>query len=145
MSKPYQRSMKHSVDVTNEWVHQIDEMVTWDDSNRSFRLLRVTLQTLRDMLGVDEAVHLAAQLPTYVRGVYFEGWDPSRSPAKNREMEDFIARVCKAFQKDRLDDPEEAIGIIFSFLNTRISAGEINDIRNSLRKSVREIWPEPRM
>ncbi len=144
MSKPYQRSMKHSVDVTNEWVHQIDEMVTWYDSNRSFRLLRVTLQTLRDMLGVDEAVHLAAQLPTYVRGVYFEGWDPSRSPAKDREKTDFITRVCKAFQKDRLDDPEAAIGIIFSFLNTRISSGEINDIRNSLRKSVREMWPEPR-
>ncbi len=92
--------MKPSTDVTNEWVHQIDQMLSWEDSNRSFRLLSVTLQTLRDMLAVDEAVHLAAQLPTYVRGVRFEGWDPSRSPARNRERTDFIAPVCEAFQKE---------------------------------------------
>ena len=54
------------------------------------------------------------------------------------------ARVCEAFTGDQLDNPEEAIGIIFSFLNTRISAGEINDVRNSLRKSLRDIWPAPR-
>lgn len=144
MSEPYQRSMKHSADLTSEWIHQIDQMVTWENSNRSFRLLRATLHALRDMLSVDEAVHLAAQMPTFMRGVYFEGWDPSRSPAKNREKMDFIARVCDAFQKDKLDDPEESVGIIFSFLNTRISSGEINDIRNSLRKSLRDIWPEPR-
>lgn len=144
MPKAYQSSMEHSNQLTNEWVHQIDEMVTWDDSNRSFRLLRATLQTLRDILVVDEAAQLAAQLPTYLRGVYFEGWDPSGTPAKHREKTDFIARVCNVFKMDQLNDPEEAIGIIFSFLNTRISSGEINDVRSSLRKSLREIWPAPR-
>lgn len=144
MSEPYQRSMKHSFDVTNEWVHQIDQMVTWEDSNRSFRLLRVTLQSLRDMLAVDEAVQLAAQFPTYVRGVYFEGWDPSRTPAQEREKADFLARVNDAFDRSRLEDTEEAVSIIFSFLNTRISSGEIQDVRKSLRKSLREIWPAPR-
>lgn len=144
MSEPYQRSMKHSFDVTNEWVHQIDQMVTWEDSNRSFRLLRVTLQSLRDMLAVDEAVQLAAQFPTYVRGVYFEGWDPSRTPAQEREKVDFLARVNDAFDRSRLEDTEEAVSIIFSFLNTRISSGEIQDVRKSLRKSLREIWPAPR-
>ncbi len=143
MSSHYQRSMKHSTDLTNEWVHQIDQMVSWEDSNRSFKLLRTTLQALRDMLGVDEAVHLSAELPVYVRGIYFEGWDPSRNPSPNRERADFVARVCEAFQRERLEDPEEAVGIIFSFLNTRISPGEINDVRSSLRKSLREIWPEP--
>jgi len=136
--------MDHSIQTTNEWVHQIDEMVSWDDSNRTFRLLRVTLQTIRDMLDVNEATQFSAQLPTYVRGVYFEGWNPSRTPAKMREKPDFVARVSDTFKTDQLDDPEEAIGIIFSFLNTRISAGEINDVRASLRKSLRELWPAPR-
>ncbi len=144
MTQAYRRTMDHSIQLTNEWVHQIDEMVSWDDSNRSFRLLRVTLQAIRDMLGVDEAAQLAAQLPLFIRGVYFEGWDPSATPAKLRDKPDFIARIRDAFAGDQLDDPEQAVGIIFSFLNTRISAGEINDVRQSLRKSLRDIWPAPR-
>ncbi|MEM7635247.1 MAG: DUF2267 domain-containing protein [Pseudomonadota bacterium] len=143
MTQAYRSTIDHSIQITNEWVHQIDEMVTWEDSNRSFRLLRVTLQAIRDMLGVDEAAQLAAQLPLFIRGVYFEGWDPSGTPVKLRDKPDFIARVCEAFTGDQLDDPEEAVGIIFSFLNTRISAGEINDVRGSLRKSLRDIWPAP--
>lgn len=144
MTIAYRRTMDHSIQITNEWVKQIDEMVNWEDSNLSFRLLRVTLQTIRDMLGVDEAAQLAAQLPLFVRGVYFEGWNPSGTPVKFREKQDFVARVGEAFKGDQLDDTEEAVGIIFSFLNTRISAGEINDIRRSLRKSLRDIWPAPR-
>ena len=144
MTQAYQSTIDHSIQITNEWVKQIDEMVSWDDSNQSFRLLRVTLQTIRDMLGVDEAAQLAAQLPLFIRGIYFEGWDPSGTPVKLREKPVFVARVSEAFTGDQLDDPEEAVGIIFSFLNTRISAGEINDIRSSLRKSLRDIWPAPR-
>ncbi len=143
MTQPYRRTMDHSIQLTNEWVRQIDEMVSWEDSNRSFRLLRVTLQAIRDMLGVDEAAQLAAQLPLFIRGVYFEGWNPSTTPVKLRDKPEFIARVCDAFTGDQLEDPEEAVAIIFSFLNTRISAGEINDVRGSLRKSLRDIWPAP--
>ncbi len=104
----------------------------------------MTLQAIRDVLGVDEAAQLAAQLPLFIRGVYFEGWDPSGTPVRLRDKPDFIARVCEAFTGDQLDDPEAAVGIIFSFLNTRISAGEINDVRGSLRKGLRDIWPTPR-
>ncbi len=144
MSVAYRQTIDHSIQITNEWIKQIDEMVSWDDSNRSYRLLRVTLQTIRDMLGVDEAAQLAAQLPLFIRGVYYEGWDPSKTPVHLRDKADFIARVSEAFTGDQFDDPEEAVSIIFSFLNTRISAGEINDVRQSLRKDLRDIWPAPR-
>ena len=144
MTSAYRQTMDHSIQTTNEWIKQLDEMVNWDDSNRTYRLLRVTLQAIRDMLVIDEAAQLAAQLPLFIRGVYFEGWDPSKTPVRLREKPDFIARVSEAFAGDQLDDPEEAVIIVFSFLNTRISAGEVNDIRQSLRKSLRNIWPAPR-
>ena len=38
------------------------------------------LHTLRDRLTVDVAAKLAAQLPTLIRGIYYEDWDPSRTP-----------------------------------------------------------------
>jgi uncharacterized protein (DUF2267 family) len=81
MRPSYMSTMDHTMQVTNEWVHQLDELVPWDDSNKSFRLLRATLQTVRDQLGVEEAAQLAAQLPLFLRGVYYDGWDPSRTPS----------------------------------------------------------------
>ena len=143
MTQAYRQTMDHSIQITNEWIKQLDEMVSWEDSNLSFRLLRITLQTIRDMLGVDEAAQFAAQLPVFIRGIYYEGWNPSRTPVRERDKADFIARVQSAFTGDQLDDPEAAVSTIFSLLNTRISAGEINDIRTSMRKSLRDIWPAP--
>ncbi len=40
--------MDHSIQITNEWVRQIDELISWEDSGRSFRVLRVALQALRN-------------------------------------------------------------------------------------------------
>lgn len=144
MSAGYKSTMDHTIQVTNEWVHQIDELMSWDDSNKSFRLLRAVLQTVRDMVGVEEAAQLSAQLPLFLRGVYFEGWDPTRTPAILREKSDFLARIASGFAPDTLAQPEAAVNAILSVLNTRVSAGEICDVRNSMRKSVRDIWPEPR-
>jgi hypothetical protein len=48
-----------------------------------------------------------------------------------------------AMSPDMLDDPEATVNAVLSLLNTRISPGEINDVRNSMRKSVRDMWPEP--
>ena len=144
MSAGYKSTIDHTIQVTHEWVHQIDELMSWDDSNKSFRLLRAILQTVRDMIGVEEAAQLSAQLPLLLRGVYFEGWDPTKTPATLREKTDFLARIADGFAPDKLDQPEAAVNAVLSVLNTRISAGEIRDVRNSMRKSVRDIWPEPR-
>ena len=144
MKPAYHATIDHTVQLTNEWVHQIDELMPWDDSNKSYRLLRATLHAVRDMLGVEETAQMSAQLPLFIRGVFFDGWDPSRAPAQLREKPDFVARIATEFGPDTLEEPERAINAVLSVLNTRISAGEISDVRNSMRKSVRDLWPEPR-
>ncbi len=44
--------------------------------------LKAVLQTLRDRITVNEAADFAAQLPTIVRGLYFEEWHPAVTPHK---------------------------------------------------------------
>jgi uncharacterized protein (DUF2267 family) len=46
---------------------------------------------LRERLTVDEAAQLAAQLPELLRGVFYEGFDPTRQPEKIGDREEFLA------------------------------------------------------
>lgn len=134
--------IEHTVHLTNEWLNQLTERLDWEDNQRSYRLLRAALQALRDWLGVNEAAHLGAQLPLLVRGVYYEGWHPANTPVKERDKQAFLSRIEKSFENDPMDDPQEAVSAVFWLLGTRISEGEINDVRQSLPKTLRELWPK---
>ena len=122
-----------------EWVNELADDLEWTD-RRAYRLLRNVLHALRDWLPQEEMADLAAQLPALVRGIYFEGWKPSETPVWNRKKEDFIARIQEAFSDDLLNDPDEAVAAVFSLLDRHVSYGEIEDIRHSLKKPLRELW-----
>ncbi|MPZ50553.1 MAG: DUF2267 domain-containing protein [Dehalococcoidia bacterium] len=46
------------------------------------------LHQVRDRLQLEEVAHLGAQLPMLVRGIYYEGWDPSRNPRLDRTADE---------------------------------------------------------
>jgi uncharacterized protein (DUF2267 family) len=98
------------------------------------------LQTLRDWLPVNESADLAAQLPTLLRGVYYEHWRPGTTPVKQRSKADFLARVDQAFAGEPMQYTAEAVSIAFQFLSTKIAAGEIADVRQSLPADLRALW-----
>jgi uncharacterized protein (DUF2267 family) len=135
-------AIDRAVHLTHEWLNDLMGQLGWEDKQRAYRLLRVTLQTLRDWLGVNEASHLGAQLPILIRGIYYEGWRPAGTPVTERSKTDFLARIDKAFETDPIDDVEEAVTDVFKVLNHHVSAGEVEDVRHALPKGLRELWPE---
>jgi uncharacterized protein (DUF2267 family) len=58
-------------------------------------MLRGYLYTLRNRLPVDEAAHLAAQLPKLLRGVYREGWRPRKSPETYHDAATFLDHLAR--------------------------------------------------
>jgi uncharacterized protein (DUF2267 family) len=142
MTTNYEHSINHAAQVTREWVVELARLLDWEDRQRAWRLLRVSLHAIRDWLDVNEASQLGAQLPTLIRGIYYEGWQPSRTPVQDRGKDAFLARIADGFKGEPLSDPEEAVCSVFRLLNVRISAGEVADVRGRLPKTLRDLWPE---
>lgn len=122
------------------WVNELAGDLNWDE-RRSYHLLRCVLHALRDWLPQQEMADLSAQLPALIRGIYFEGWKPLETPVWDRKKDEFIARVQKAFADDLLTDPDAAVAAVFRLLDRKVSPGEIEDVRNSMRKGLRDLWP----
>jgi uncharacterized protein (DUF2267 family) len=123
-----------------QWVNELAEDLGWTQP-RAYHLLRCVLHALRDWLSPEEMTDLSSQLPVLVRGIYFENWKPLETPVWERRKEDFIARVEDAFPNDAANDPDEAVRAVFRLLDRHISHGEIVQVRNSMRKPLRDLWP----
>ena len=132
----------HTVQLTHEWINELAGMLGWDDHKQVLMLLRSTLTTLRDLLGHDEAAQLSAQLPILLRGIYYEGWHPSKTPIKMRSKDKFIERISDKLQDDLDYSGEADISRVLQLLETRISKGEIDDVKQGLPAHIRAIWPE---
>lgn len=133
-------ALDHAPQIVAEWLNLLQTDLGWSDRGRAFLLLRTTLQALRDFLTVDEAADLASQLPLLIRGIYFEGWVPSKTPAHPRSVDDFLDRVNKAFEQEPLLDPDIAVSSVFTLLRSKISFGEYDQITRAMRKSMRHLW-----
>ena len=104
-------NMEHRLDVidrtvskTWEWINRISAGADVPDPHHAYQLLRSVLDTLRDRVEPDMAAHVAAQLPLLVRGIFYEGWDPSKTPVR-MSLKQFLSRV----QRDAgLQSPQQA-------------------------------------
>ena len=130
-----------TVQISNEWLHELMRAVDWDDKARAYRLLRVTLHALRNFLTPHEAVQFGAQLPTLIRGTFYEGWRMTEAPRRDRSKQALLAEVEAAFKQDPNADPEQLVRAVFKLLAEKISAGEIGEVKHLLRADVRALWP----
>ena len=142
MSAQGLEGLDHTVQLTHIWINELDEGLQWNNKARSYRLLKAVLHTLRDSLGVNEAVDLGAQLPGLLRGAYYEQWRPSTRPMKSRTIEQLLEHVGESFRRDPLENPAQAVMAVFQLLTKKITEGEIKHVRGCLPDAVRHIWPE---
>jgi len=133
-------TIDHAPQVVAEWLNLLQDDLGWADRGRAYRLLRETLHAIRDFLTVDEAADLSAQLPLVVRGIFFEGWTPAKTPARDRSVDDFLDRVMRSFADNPLIEPDVAVAAVFSLLRRQISPGEYDQVAWAMRKPLRDLW-----
>jgi len=129
-----------TIHTTNEWLGELDQELGRSDRQQAYRIMRAVLMTLRDRLTVEEATDLGAQLPMLVRGFYYEGWNPSKTPTRERNLQAFLDHVTQYLQEPTDGDPEEAVRAVFGLLSRHVTPGEIEHVRSSLPKDVQRLW-----
>jgi uncharacterized protein (DUF2267 family) len=135
-------SFDTTVDKTNRLLKMIEEEYGWpkERRNQSYAALRGVLHAVRDRLTVDESAHLAAQLPMLVRGLYYDGWDPSPVPVKmNRDQ--FLRRVRREFPFEVEGGIEPLVSTVLRALKVHGTEGEWADVKSSMPKDLATIVP----
>lgn len=125
---------------SQDWIQDVIRE-TGLDQRRALQALRGVLHAIRDEVTVRQSGHLAAEMPTVIRGLYFEGWDPSRPSPMNHSPERFIARVRSQFldQQGALDYGHIVQGV-FRVLERRMPVPTAR-IRAALPRELRGWWP----
>jgi uncharacterized protein (DUF2267 family) len=134
-------TLSHAVQQTQEWLKELHGKGGLASETAALAALRAVLHQLRDRLTPQEAVDLAAQLPLIVRGVYFEGWRPGRTPEKVRSKQEFLDGVA-AKLRPHPTVPEAAVRQVFELLTHHCDPGEIADVIAQLPAELKELWPE---
>jgi uncharacterized protein (DUF2267 family) len=124
----------------NRWIRQIADRLDGDDAVAK-RALRGVLHALRDRIGADNAVHLAAQLPVVIRGMFFEGWRPHEPQSKERHKLDFLVHVDEAIGLAENPEPLPAVRAVFHVLWEQIDPGEGAKLMRMLPAELATWWP----
>lgn len=135
--------IQSSVDKTERWLTEIANYLDWDNNRQSWKALRVVLHTLRDRLTTEEASDLASQLPMVIRGMFYEGWNPSKPRTRIRKIEEFTAIVNKEFSRTDLQgfhESEDITRAVLQVIANHVSEGEVKDIQQSLPEDLSFLW-----
>ncbi|SDM35421.1 DUF2267 domain-containing protein [Allokutzneria albata] len=145
MSSHRPTSFAHAENTAHHWLATISDHLGTTDSHLTYRCTRAWLHAVRDHLSVDSTAKLAAQLPELLRGVFYEGWDPSRVPTE----QDATGFVTEFVLSARVTTAHAAgtLAAITAALRSLLAPGTLNHVIAQLPKGIRllvDAEPEPR-
>ena len=130
-------SLDRSIAKANAWMADIDKEFGTDNRQLAYRVARAWLHCLRDRLTIQVAAHFAAQLPELLRGVFYDGWNPSHVPVKYGAGE-YVTR----FARDaRVHDTDvtKAARVVTAVARRHMSAGVVDEAFGLLPADLRRL------
>ncbi|GGP43465.1 DUF2267 domain-containing protein [Streptomyces calvus] len=132
---------EHAIHTTNIWLKAVAQALGSEDRHLAHRVLRAWLHTFRDRLTVDVAAHVAAQLPELLRGVYYDGWNPSAVPIKY-DRDGYVNRFAQEAKIAPEDVPRTAAAVT-SVVREHFSPGALESAVEQLPRDIRDVLLQP--
>lgn len=137
MSRTGVDSLDRSIDKTNTWLADVADGFGTQDRRLAYRVTRSWMHTLRDRLPVPVAAHIAAQLPDLLRGVFYEGWNPSKVPMKYGRDE-YVSRFAHDAQIHNTE-VRKAGRLVTAAMRRHMSSGVIDEALGVLPADIRHL------
>lgn len=125
---------------TNLWLKEVMELLGTEDREDAYAAVKATLHALRDRIGPENAVHLGAQLPILLRGVFYEGWHPAKTPTHERHLDVFLEHLSDRLPVRLAEDPEPVARAVFNVMWRQIDSGEVAKLIEILPVELRTLW-----
>ncbi len=130
-----------TIQESNLWLKDVMERLNTTDRHHAYSTLRAVLHTLRDRIGPESAAHLGAQLPMLLRGLFYEGWDPTGKPSKERHEAQFLAHVARELPRAEEAEVEQGVAAVFDVLSKHIDRGAAVKLAGMFPLELRKFWP----
>jgi uncharacterized protein (DUF2267 family) len=134
------QNIDKAASAAQEWVDDLARRLDWHDRERVYLVLIAALHGLRDCVGREEAVYIGANLPTLLRGLYYEGWHPGGHP-EARSRRAFLERIHDGVHRDPAVDAEQVARAVLALLAARLPAAEIEDAKAATPRELHNLWP----
>ena len=131
-------TIERSLQNTQIWLRDIMREFKDDNRQRALHALRAVLAAIRDRIPVSEAAQFSAQLPIFVRGLFWEGWDPDR-PSRAHNRADFLDLIHSHLAPVPEMDAEDCFRAVMRTLWRHVSAGELRDVRSVMPLEVQQM------
>jgi uncharacterized protein (DUF2267 family) len=125
---------------TNLWLKALMARLGTNGREEAYAILKATLHAVRDRIGPENAVHLGAQLPILLRGVYYEGWRITGTQSKERHKLQFLQHAHREMPGILGSDTELAVRAVFGVMWDRLDQGEIAKLVKIFPKDLRDLW-----
>ncbi len=89
-------------------------------------------------------MHLGAQLPLLVRGIFYDGWRIAGKPSDERQPVEFATLVAADLPPSLARDASRVTRAVFGLLEKELGQGETEKIIATLPRPLRVLWPAPR-
>jgi uncharacterized protein (DUF2267 family) len=129
----------HTIQQTYSWIDEIAAALGPSNRHVGYQVLRGFLHSVRDRLPMDEAVHLGAQLPMLLRGLYYEGWDPEGVPVSIRDGQGFLSDFAWDARLPDSVNSAASVRAAYEVLARHVTSGEVAEVLNALPGEVRKL------
>jgi uncharacterized protein (DUF2267 family) len=133
---------------SNEFLNELAlELDIDSDKDQAYRITRAVLHSVRNLITVEEAFQVLAQLPMGLKAVFVDGWTLHKMK-KIRTINDFLDELESNQEKSAWvnfnseDEILDAVIITLRTLRKHISEGEFENIKACLPRQLKQLVPE---
>jgi uncharacterized protein (DUF2267 family) len=130
----------------NKFLKEVaEELGQPDDTDHAYRVMKSVFHTMRDILTPEESLHLIAQLPLPIKGLYVDGWQ-LQVKDRIRSMPAFLQALREKSDRSAGRDfgndetAKRHTKCVLNVVKRHVATGEVQHMIDQFPMELAELW-----